>query len=108
MSSVNTTGSPADQLADESHSLKEKKQEPVVKRSETDIKNYRPTWLTNAVSKVRRQKGLSTSQLAKRVGCSETSLVQFEKGNQFSLALLRKISLALDVSFWELCQQAES
>lgn len=78
-----------------------------MKRSETDIKNYRPTWLTSAVAKVRRQQGLSTSQLARKVGCSETRVVQFESGNQFSLALLRKIAIALDVSFWDLCQQAE-
>lgn len=78
-----------------------------MRRIETDLSNYRPVWLTNAVSKVRRKKGISTSQLAKRVGCSETRLVQFEQGNQFSLALLRKITVALDVSFLELIQQAE-
>lgn len=78
-----------------------------MKRSETDIKNYRPVWLTSAVAKVRRQKGMSTSQLAKRVGCSENRLVQFESGNQFSLALLRRIAIALDVTFLDLCQQTE-
>lgn len=57
----------------------------------------------NVVKTTRKKRGLSQSELASLVGCTQTHISSIEKGKkQVSVALAKKISEALKVDVTEI------
>lgn len=55
------------------------------------------------LKEIRKQKGISQAELARRVGCSQVSICNFESGRMNpSLETLVKLSKALDCSLEDL------
>lgn len=62
--------------------------------------------LTEVVTRLREEEGMTQKALAQKIGCSETSIEKFEKGENFSLILLYQICNGLNISFMDLLRNS--
>lgn len=62
--------------------------------------------LSEAVSRLREEEGMTQKALAQKIGCSEISIEKFEKGENFSLILLYQICNVLNISFMDLLRNS--
>jgi transcriptional regulator with XRE-family HTH domain len=62
--------------------------------------------LTEVVTKLREEEGLTQKALAQKIGCLESTIEKFEKGDTFSLILLYQICNGLNVSFMDILRNS--
>lgn len=62
--------------------------------------------LTEVVTKLREEEGLTQKALAQKIGCLESTIEKFENGDTFSLILLYQICNGLNVSFMDVLRNS--
>lgn len=62
--------------------------------------------LTEVITKLREEEGLTQKALAQKIGCLESTIEKFENGHTFSLILLYQICNGLNVSFMDVLRNS--